>query len=120
MTARAVGLGLFLVDLSPDRSRRPPTALAAGVRWCDPVRGASADQADVIHALCEKIVVAGRTFVNARITPAAYRHGLAVALPEMAAMARPTGFGRSGTHPGFRHIPVEGAEDWEAACLRSA
>jgi hypothetical protein len=35
-------------------------------------------------------------------------------------LARPTGFGPSGTHSGFRLMPIEGAEDWEAGCLRTA
>ena len=63
------------------------------------------------------MVVRGREIASVRLTPAAYAHGLALALPEKVAMARPTGFGRSGTHSGFRLIPVEGAEDWEAGCL---
>ena len=46
------------------------------------------EKSDVIHAIYERIVVAGRTFVGVRLTPAAYRHGLALALPD-AVMARP-------------------------------
>ena len=49
------------------------------------------EKSDVIHAVYERIVVEGPRFVSARLTPAAYRHGLALALPE-AVMARPTGF----------------------------
>jgi hypothetical protein len=49
-------------------------------------------KADLVHAIyekvVEKVVVAGRNFVSARLTPAAYQHGLALALPE-AVMARP-------------------------------
>ncbi len=48
-------------------------------------------KADLVHAVYEKVVVAGRNFVSARLTPAAYQHGLALALPE-AVMARPEGF----------------------------
>ena len=48
-------------------------------------------KADLVHAIYEKVVVAGREFVSARLTPAAYQHGLALALPE-AVMARPEGF----------------------------
>jgi DNA invertase Pin-like site-specific DNA recombinase len=48
-------------------------------------------KADLLHAIYERIVVAGREFVSARLTPAAYQHGLALALPE-AVMARPEGF----------------------------
>jgi hypothetical protein len=39
-------------------------------------------KADLLHAIYERIVVAGRSFVKARLTPAAYAHGLALALPE--------------------------------------
>ena len=49
-------------------------------------------KADLLHAIYERIVVAGRSFVSARLTPAAYAHGLALAMPEKVAMARPTGF----------------------------
>ena len=49
-----------------------------------------AERADLIHAVYERIVVAGPTFVSARLTPAAYQHGLALALPQVV-MARPTG-----------------------------
>ena len=51
----------------------------------------SAERADLIHAVYERIVVAGPTFVSARLTPAAYQHGLALALPQVV-RARPTGF----------------------------
>jgi hypothetical protein len=48
-------------------------------------------KADLIHAVYERVTVAGPRFVEVRLTPAAYQHGLAFALP-YAAMARPTGF----------------------------
>ena len=48
------------------------------------------EKADLLHAIYERIVVAGRSFVSARLTPAAYAHGLALALPEKVVMARPT------------------------------
>ena len=48
------------------------------------------DRARIV-AIYERIVVAGPTFVSARLTPAAYAHGLALALPQVV-MARPTGF----------------------------
>ena len=48
-------------------------------------------KADLLHAIYERIVVAGESFVSARLTPAAYAHGLALALPQVV-MARPTGF----------------------------
>ena len=49
-------------------------------------------KAELLHAIYERIVVAGRRIVSVRLTPAAYAHGLALALPEKVAMARPTGF----------------------------
>ena len=49
-------------------------------------------RSELVHASYERIVVAGREFVAARRTPAAYAHGLALALPEQVAMARPTRF----------------------------
>ena len=50
------------------------------------------EKADLMHAIYERITVAGPEIVGVRLTPAAYAHGLALALPEKAAMARPTGF----------------------------
>ena len=49
-------------------------------------------KADLLHAIYERIVVSGRKIVSVRLTPAAYAHGLALALPDKVAMARPTGF----------------------------
>ncbi len=50
------------------------------------------ERAELVHAIYERIVVAGPRFVSARLTPAANEHGLALALPEKVVMARPTGF----------------------------
>jgi hypothetical protein len=52
------------------------------------------EKSDVIHAAYERIVIEGPRFVGLRYTLAAYRHGLALALPD-AAMARPTGVDRA-------------------------
>ena len=72
-------------------------------------------KADLLHAIYERIVVAGRSFVSARLTPAAYAHGLALALPEKVAMARPEGAGRAlATY----RVPVEGRDEWIAAAAR--
>jgi len=47
---------------------------------------------------------------------AAYRHGLALALPD-AVMARPTGVGRAlATYD----MPIEGRDEWLAAARRLA
>ena len=53
-------------------------------------------RADLLHAIYDRIVVKGRSIVAARLTPAAYANGLALALPQVV-MARPEGFGRAGT-----------------------
>jgi malate/lactate dehydrogenase len=49
-----------------------------------------AEKADLLHAIYERIVVAGPEIVRVRLTSAAYAHGLALALPEEAVMGRPT------------------------------
>ena len=49
-------------------------------------------KAELLHAVYERIVVTGRTIVSIRLTPSAYAHGLALALPDKVAMARPAGF----------------------------
>jgi hypothetical protein len=70
----------------------------------------------VIHAIYERIFVEGPRFLGPRLTPAAYRRGLALALPE-AVMARPTGVGRAIT---TYRIPIEGRDEWLAAARRLA
>jgi hypothetical protein len=74
------------------------------------------EKSDVIHAVYERIVIEGPRFVGLRLTPAAYRHGLALALPE-AVMARPTGVGRALT---AYDMPIEGRQEWLAAARRLA
>jgi hypothetical protein len=48
-------------------------------------------RADLLHAIYDRIVFKGRLIVAARLTPAAYSNGLALALPQVA-VARPEGF----------------------------
>ena len=49
---------------------------------------------------------------GALLTAAGYAHRLALALPEKAEMARPTGVGRAlATY----EIPIEGRDEWVAA-----
>jgi hypothetical protein len=71
-------------------------------------------RSDLLHAIYERIVVAGREFVSARLTPAAYSHGLALALPETVVRARPTGFDFPDPIPVSRRILIRGAEAWRA------
>ena len=47
---------------------------------------------DLMHAIYDRITVAGPVIVGVRLTQAAYAHGLALALPTKVALARPTGF----------------------------
>ena len=51
-----------------------------------------AEKADLLRAIYERVVVAGPEIIGVRPTQVAYAHGLALALPEKAVMARPTGF----------------------------
>ena len=52
----------------------------------------SKEKEELMHAIYERITVAGPEIVGVRLTQAAYAHGLALALPEKVEMARPTGF----------------------------
>jgi hypothetical protein len=70
----------------------------------------------VTHAIYERITVAGERFISARLTPAAYAHGLALSLPRVV-MARPTGVGRA--IPTY-DMPIEGRDEWLAAARRLA
>ena len=71
----------------------------------------------MLHAIYARIVVTGRTIGSIRLTPSAYAHGLAVALPDKVEMARPTGVGRAIT--AYR-MPIEGRDEWLAAARRLA
>ncbi len=66
------------------------------------------EKADLMHAIYERITVAGPEIVGVRLTAAAYAHGLALALPEKVEMARPTGVRRADAIN--IRIPIEGAE----------
>jgi hypothetical protein len=55
--------------------------------------------------------------VSVRLTPSAYAHGFALALPEEVVLARPTGGGRAlATY----EIPIDGRDGWLAAARRLA
>ena len=66
----------------------------------------------MLHAIYDRITVAGPEIVGVRLTQAAYAHGLALALPEKVELARPTGVGRGIT---TYTIPIEGRDEWLAA-----
>jgi hypothetical protein len=65
-------------------------------------------KADVLHAIYDQIVVTGREIMSVRLTPSAYAHGLALALPTKVALARPTGVERADAIN--IRIPIEGVE----------
>ena len=67
---------------------------------------------DLMHAIYDRITVAGPVIVGVRLTQAAYAHGSARALPEKVELARPTGVGREIT---TYVIPSEGRDEWLAA-----
>ena len=69
----------------------------------------SKEKADVLHAIYDRITVAGPEIVGVRLTQAAYAHGLAMALPEKVELARPTGFERVDA-TNIR-IPTESADN---------
>ena len=69
-------------------------------------------KANLLHAIHDRITVVGRKIVSVRLTPSAYAHGFALALPEKVAVARPTGIGRGIT---TYEIPIEGRDEWLAA-----
>ena len=74
--------------ISGDRAVAWLRALGETVTTADAPR----EKADLVHAIYERVVVVGREIKSVRLTPAAYAHGLALALPEKVAMARPEGF----------------------------
>ena len=73
-------------------------ALERAVAWLEALSATwmaadvPAEKADLLHAVYDRITVAGRKIVSVRLTPSAYAHGFALALPEKVAVARPTGF----------------------------
>ena len=80
-------------------------ALAESVQQADVPK----ERADLMHAIYERITVAGPRIVGIRLTSAAYAHGLALAPPEEVEVARPTGVGRAlATY----EIPIEGRNQW--------
>ncbi|HET9565159.1 MAG TPA: hypothetical protein VFP27_11815, partial [Mycobacterium sp.] len=60
---------------------------------------------------------AGPEIMGVRLTAAAYAHGLALALPDKVAVARPIGVGRAAS---TYTIPNEGRDEWLAASRRQA
>ena len=99
--------------ISPERAVAWLRALSATWRAAE----VPAEKADLLHAIYDRIVVAGRRIVFVRLTPSAYAHGFALALPEKVAVARPTGVGRAIT---TYDMPIEGRDEWLEAARRQA
>jgi hypothetical protein len=74
-------------------------------------------QADLLHAIYERITVAGRTILGVRVTPEVYARGLALTVRKKVVMARPTGVGRAVA---AYEIPIEGRDEWLAAARQLA
>lgn len=94
--------------VAPDRAIEWLRALSA--RWAE--ADVPEEKADVLHAIYDQVVVTGRRIESVRLTPSAYAHGLALALPTKVAMARPTGVGRGIT---TYTITIVGRDEWLAA-----
>ncbi len=73
-------------------------------------------KAELLHAIYGVIVVAGRRIVSAHLTPWAYEHGRALAMPKVV-MASPAGVGSALT---AYDMPIEGRDEWLAAARRLA
>jgi hypothetical protein len=103
---------------SPSSRNRFMTMLSTGQYNENAIRADVPEaRADLLHAIYDRILVKGRSIVAARLTPAAYSNGLALALPQVV-MARPEGDGHALT---TYRMPIEGREEWLAAAgVRSA
>ena len=86
------------IGVSAERAVKWLRALSATWQQADVPEAKS----QLIHAIYERIVVAGWEFVSARLTA----NGLALALPERVVRARPTGVRRAvpGT---IKRVPIE-------------
>jgi hypothetical protein len=80
-----------------EQSARPGIRATRAVEWLRALSETwkAADvleeKADLLHAIYDRIVMAGERIVSTRLTPDAQGHGMALALPQVV-MARPTGF----------------------------
>jgi hypothetical protein len=92
---RLRGLRVDLASLATTAAADVPAERAAAWLRVLPETWANADvpeaKADLLHAIYDRIIVAGRAIIAARLTPAASASGLALALPQVV-MARPEGF----------------------------
>jgi hypothetical protein len=72
----------------PRRRRCRSATTPIGRAWLEALSATSraaevaAERADLLHAIYDRITIAGRKIVSVRLTPSAYAHGFALALPE--------------------------------------
>jgi len=90
--------------LDPDRA----------IAWLRDIRSTWSETTDegrrsIIQALYERITVTSVGFVSVRLTEAAQRHLVALAMPQTVALARPEG---REHRPATVTIPIEGRDDW--------
>jgi hypothetical protein len=85
----AKSLHTFVMVATRLRCSRAQGTRALGATW--QAADVPEAKADLLHAIYERITVAGPSIVSVRLTPSAYAHGIALALPQVV-MARPTGF----------------------------
>ena len=110
-------------DAAPERTTSEGISAERAIAWLAELAATwqaadvPAAKAELLHAIYERIVVTGRTIVSIRLTPSAYAHGLALALPDKVARARPTGVGRALA---AYDLPIEGRDEWLAAARRLA
>ena len=90
-----------------DSTTRPGLSAERTVEWLQAI-GATwrkaeirQEKADLLHAIYERIVVEGPRIVSARLTPAAYAHGLALALPEEVAKGPDRSRADTSQNPGI-------------------
>ena len=82
--ARMARLREQLDAAETQRAHDPPAQRA--LEWLDVLAETwhktdlAEEKSDVIHAVYERIVIEGPRFIGLRLTPAAYQHGLALAL----------------------------------------
>ncbi len=111
-----------LAGLRDEPAPSPPPVDAAGVsellgdvaRTWD-VEMTDAERAELLAAIYERVTVRGPEFVGVRLTPWAYAHGLALALPERIELAGEEGVTRARSI----RIPIEGAVEWRRAARRA-
>jgi DNA invertase Pin-like site-specific DNA recombinase len=99
--ARMAELRRSAVPVRDGSSVRPADAVSylrnLALLWESPGL-TDATRADLLHAIYERVVVTRDQFVEVQLTPHAYRHGLALALPEVVHW-------RPRQDPGPRHSP---------------